>query len=210
MVDPCGQRTTHADGARPSTSLASSQKSSRTGSRQCRGRRDPELCRRGRGGDRGKKEMGARNDGEKRKQHNTRRLPLRKRNNPHSSSSSNRSDAFAVTRVLHTVATVMVDSETLHDICHSNVDFLSLDVQVCFRQEQTNFFTSSEIVSTLPGPTYTPRTSLGRPFSSTSSVRRIRRLALVTPFRTLAAREHVRATHQRRVIPRSWTACVLQ
>ena len=32
-VDPCEQRTTHADGARPSTSLASSQKSGRTGPR---------------------------------------------------------------------------------------------------------------------------------------------------------------------------------
>ena len=34
MVDPCGQRTTPADGARASTNLASSQKGSRTGSRR--------------------------------------------------------------------------------------------------------------------------------------------------------------------------------
>ena len=33
LVDPCGQRTTPADGARPSTNVASSQKGSRTGSR---------------------------------------------------------------------------------------------------------------------------------------------------------------------------------
>ena len=32
LVDPCGQRTILADGARPSTNLASSQKGSRTGS----------------------------------------------------------------------------------------------------------------------------------------------------------------------------------
>ena len=34
MVDPYGRRTTHADGARPSTNLASSQKGGRTGSRR--------------------------------------------------------------------------------------------------------------------------------------------------------------------------------
>ena len=33
MVDPCGQWTTHADGTRPWTNLASSQEGSRTGSR---------------------------------------------------------------------------------------------------------------------------------------------------------------------------------
>ena len=33
LVDPCGQRTTHADGARPLTNMTSSQKGSRTGSR---------------------------------------------------------------------------------------------------------------------------------------------------------------------------------
>ena len=53
MVDPCEQRTTHATSARPSTNLASSQKGSR----------------RGRGGDVEKKEMGARENQKRRKQH---------------------------------------------------------------------------------------------------------------------------------------------
>ena len=35
LVDPCGQRTTHADGARPSANLASSQKSSRARDSGC-------------------------------------------------------------------------------------------------------------------------------------------------------------------------------
>ena len=111
MVDPCGQRTTHADGARPSTSLASSQKSSRTGSRQCRGRRDPELCRRGRGRDRGKKEMGARNNGEKRKQHPAHCLSLPNRNRKHNTSSSSSSSNGSCSR--SNAASVMTDSHVV-------------------------------------------------------------------------------------------------
>ena len=50
--------------------------------------------------------MGARNDGEIRKQHTARRLPLRKRNNPNSS------NAFAV---MHEIMSVMMDNEALYD-----------------------------------------------------------------------------------------------
>ena len=124
------------------------------------GRRDPEPCRRGRGGDREKKEMGANSDGENRKQHTARRLSLRKRNNPNSSS-SNRSDAFAVTH-----ANI---SATLH--CGRHRDGGQRD-----------------------------------PCITSATVE----LLWFYPFRTLAAREHARATHPRRVIPQSWTACVPQ
>ena len=98
-MDPCRQRTTHAHGARPSTNLASSQKSSRTGSRQRQARRDPVLCGRGRKGQMGKDDMGAQENQKRRKQHSARCLPLRKRNNPNdrnSSSSSTRSNAVTM------------------------------------------------------------------------------------------------------------------
>ena len=71
LVGPYGQRPTLADGARPSKSVASSHKGSARSARDRTGRR-------GRKG-----EMGARDNGEKRKQHTARCLPLpkqRKRN----------------------------------------------------------------------------------------------------------------------------------
>ena len=55
--------------------------------------------------------MGAGNDVEKRKQHTARRIPPRKRNNPNSSS-SNRSDAFAM---MHANMSLMMDNEALYD-----------------------------------------------------------------------------------------------
>ena len=76
LVDPCGRRTTHADGARPSTSVASSHEG-RTGN--ARDRTD----RRERKG-----EMGARDNGEKRKQHLARCLSL-------SNHSNNSNDTFS-------------------------------------------------------------------------------------------------------------------
>ena len=91
-----GQRTALADGARPSTSVASSHESRAGSARDRTGRRE----RQG--------EMGARVNGEKRKQHAARRIPLpnrkhRKHNNCGRSSSSNgscsRSDAASVTTV---------------------------------------------------------------------------------------------------------------
>ena len=94
-----GQRTTHADGARPSTNMASSQKGSRTGPRLRQCRRDPELSRRGRGGEMEEDEMGARENWKRSKQRPTRCLPLPLPNckrNKSNSSSSNRSNALAV------------------------------------------------------------------------------------------------------------------
>ena len=63
-----------------------------------------------------KGEMGEKEDEKRRKQHHARGLPLpnRKRNNPNNRSSSNRSDALAVTR---TDATVM-GNEALYDNVH--------------------------------------------------------------------------------------------
>ena len=84
LVGPYGQRPTPADGARPSKSVASSHESSARSARNRTGRR-------GRKG-----EMGARDNGEKRKQHTARCLPFPKQrkcdshcNKCHHSSSSN-------------------------------------------------------------------------------------------------------------------------
>ena len=95
-MGPYGQRIALADGARPSTSVASNHESRAGSARDRTGRRE-------RNG-----EMGARVNGEKRKQHAARRIPLpnrkhRKHNHCGRSSSSNgscsRSDAASVTTV---------------------------------------------------------------------------------------------------------------
>ena len=89
LVGPKGQRPTLTDGARPSKSVASSHES-RAGNardRKSRGER--------------KGEMGARDNGKKRKQHLTRCLPLSHHNNPGSSGSSS-SSAAAVTEEVNT------------------------------------------------------------------------------------------------------------
>ena len=102
MVDPCGRRTTHADGARPSTNLVSSQKGDRTGPRRRQGRRDPEPSPRGRGGDVEKKK-GRETDKAMRWKHLAPCNPLTSNNhsnsNNHDRSSSDRGNTLAVTDV---------------------------------------------------------------------------------------------------------------
>ena len=87
LVGPYGQWPTSVDGARPSKGVASSHESSARSARDQTGRR-------GRKG-----EMGARDNGEKRKQHLTRCLSLSNHSNNSSSSndrSSKRRNASAV------------------------------------------------------------------------------------------------------------------
>ena len=73
-----GQNTGQEQGKKDKqvTNLASSQKGGRTGPRQRQGRRDPELSRRGTGGEMVKEETGARENQKRRKQHPARCLPL--------------------------------------------------------------------------------------------------------------------------------------
>ena len=88
LVGPYGQRPTLTDGARPSKSVASSHESRAGNARD----------RKSRGGRKG--EMGARDNGKKRKQHLTRCLPLSHHNSPGSSGGSN--SAPAVTEEVNT------------------------------------------------------------------------------------------------------------
>ena len=92
LVGPYGQRPTLTDGARPSKSVARSHESRAENARDRKGRRER------------KGEVGARDNGEKRKQHPTRCLPLSNHyskyntHNNSSSGSSKRRNAFAVAR----------------------------------------------------------------------------------------------------------------
>ena len=145
-----------------------------------------------------KKEMEPRENQKRRKQHPAHCLPLRKRNNPNNSSSSNRSSAVTCT------VTVMVDNEVLYDICHCEVDDGSAfdrnrriyDIfGDCSNTSMTNMYAADPSGDAIQfdGPWAScPSSGSGRCLSNAW------------------AREHARATHQRRAVPRSWLVFLSQ